>query len=82
MEAMDLWIGRSVTALFMDVYLPTLVIFVFDGLLPLHQLLPEQAAVLLNQAAKTGAPATKSGKSGVELPGSESEPANRTSIRM
>lgn len=48
------------------------------------KLLPEQAAIRMNHAAKLAMPSTKSMKSSSDLPlpGNESEPANRDTIKM
>eukprot|EP01018_Ginkgo_biloba_P029851 Gb_16727 [translate_table: standard] len=49
-----------------------------------YKLLPEQAAIRMNHAAKIVIPSNKSMKSSSDLPlpGNESEPANRDSIKM
>lgn len=49
-----------------------------------YKLLPDQAASRMNQATRNGNPSSKSLKSNIDLPlpGSESEPVNRESVRM
>eukprot|EP00250_Pteridium_aquilinum_P014737 c22167_g1_i1 orf=670-4797(-) len=49
-----------------------------------YKLSPDQAAIRLNQAAKSGNPSSKSLRSTLDLPlpGSESEPANRDAVKM
>ncbi|KAH9315390.1 hypothetical protein KI387_024017, partial [Taxus chinensis] len=49
-----------------------------------YKLLPEQAAIRMNHAAKFALPSVKSTKSSLDLPfpGNESEPTNRDTIKM
>ncbi|KAI5070089.1 hypothetical protein GOP47_0014432 [Adiantum capillus-veneris] len=49
-----------------------------------YKLSPDQAAIRLNQAAKSGNPSSKSLRSTLDLPlpGNESEPANRDAVKM
>lgn len=49
-----------------------------------YKLLPEQAAIRMNHAAKVAMPSAKSIKSSLDLPfpGNESEPASRDTIKM